>query len=662
MSTYKTDNPLGSAAVKDLFDNAENLDFALNSLTALIWTDRLGKVRPSFFGMETSFLSQMASQESRFTSQLADQDTRFDTFIASSGYDIVGDYTVGTIPEGNPLTITEYNQIIRYNNELYKLTAATNIPFTASGKTDETWTTTDSAHFVSVGDAALRQNLGSSEGADIVGWQATTVGDILDQAYRDYSNVFDVFILYGQSNIIGYADNTPGYPSPVDNYVTYYNPATGQIAKVVPAMAHASGNTSTGHSWAAFGNEYRKQTGRKILFVPCGKGETALADFVPGTTLYNLMLTTVASAKSRMGATGRAIGKTCILFHQGEQDMTLGTTRQDYQDQLVSLVTGTSTDLSIDKFFFLRVGCPQSRTEESWSGVQAAQDFLCQSFNICNMAFSDFGKFTQGNGLLRTDGTHATQYGYNYMGQQAAKHVSDALMSGNPSTPAEMQMYGVPVLPQDQIWRYTYARAVKTDDGWVMPDRSNASYKYRTANILKMEVNDTYIRFYVQSRADWILDLDVDVNYLAKQYGVNAAVTFSTISTNIYALDVAFFADISFGCSKTGELTSAPNISPANSLINGNVSASVDSTHNSIVITHNGSQAFPNITGYAGGDYENTIGDVGIAAMSSTSFAIVNNGTGGVLCILPDAIIKPSTLLSGMQINVKALVCEKKNS
>ncbi|MFX3184815.1 hypothetical protein V6079_24135, partial [Klebsiella pneumoniae] len=163
MSTYKTGNPLGSAAVKDLFDNAENLDFALNSLTALIWTDRLGKVRPSFFGMETSFLSQMSSQESRFTSQLADQDTRFNTFIASSGYDIIGDYTVGTIPEGNPLTITEYNQLIRYNNELYKLTAATDIPFTASGKTDETWTATDSAHFVSVGDAALRQNLGSGE-------------------------------------------------------------------------------------------------------------------------------------------------------------------------------------------------------------------------------------------------------------------------------------------------------------------------------------------------------------------------------------------------------------------------------------------------------------------------------------------------------------------
>ena len=154
MSTYKTGNPLGSAAVKDLFDNAENLDFALNSLTALIWTDRLGKTRRSFFGMESAFVTQLTSQESRFN-----------TFIQSSGYQIVGDYTAG------PLTLTDYNQLIRYNNELYKLTAATDIPFTTAGNTDETWTSTDAAHFVSVGDAALRQNLGSDEeglGADLV--------------------------------------------------------------------------------------------------------------------------------------------------------------------------------------------------------------------------------------------------------------------------------------------------------------------------------------------------------------------------------------------------------------------------------------------------------------------------------------------------------------
>lgn len=163
MSTYKTGNPLGSAAVKDLYDNAENLDFALNSLTALIWTDRLGKTRRSFYGMESAFVTQLTSQEARFVAQLADQKSRFTTFIQSSGYEVVGDY------ENGPLTITEYNQLIRYDSELWKLTAATDIPFTTSGITDETWTAADSLHFVSVGDAALRQNLGSSDGAMLIG-------------------------------------------------------------------------------------------------------------------------------------------------------------------------------------------------------------------------------------------------------------------------------------------------------------------------------------------------------------------------------------------------------------------------------------------------------------------------------------------------------------
>ncbi|AUV40500.1 hypothetical protein C2U50_29280 [Klebsiella pneumoniae] len=110
------------------------------------YTDRLGVKRLTNTGRNNKFNAAQQERESRF-----------DAFIQSSGYEVIGDYTAG------PLTITEYNQLIRYNNELYKLTAATNIPFTASGKTDETWTTTDSAHFVSVGDAALRQNLGSNE-------------------------------------------------------------------------------------------------------------------------------------------------------------------------------------------------------------------------------------------------------------------------------------------------------------------------------------------------------------------------------------------------------------------------------------------------------------------------------------------------------------------
>ncbi|WP_252358678.1 tail fiber domain-containing protein [Escherichia coli] len=141
MTTYATNNPIGSMDPKDLFDNAQNLDFAVNDITKAIWKDRFGRNRNTLWGMEQAFSAQLFTQEQRFN-----------TFIQNSGYDVIGEYTDG------PLTISEYNQLIRYQNEFYKLTAATALPFTTTGNNAGSWAN-DSAHFVSVGDAALRQEL-----------------------------------------------------------------------------------------------------------------------------------------------------------------------------------------------------------------------------------------------------------------------------------------------------------------------------------------------------------------------------------------------------------------------------------------------------------------------------------------------------------------------
>lgn len=51
MTTYKTGNPLGSVSPKDLFDNSENLDRAVNG-AALIWKDRFDRSRLSWAGIE----------------------------------------------------------------------------------------------------------------------------------------------------------------------------------------------------------------------------------------------------------------------------------------------------------------------------------------------------------------------------------------------------------------------------------------------------------------------------------------------------------------------------------------------------------------------------------------------------------------------------------
>ncbi len=157
MTTYATNNPIGSMDPKDLFDNSQNLDYALNDITRVIWTDRFGRNRKSYWGMEQAFSAQLVSQQERFN-----------TFIQSSGYKVIGEYTDG------PLTVRDFNQLIRYQNELYKLTADTTPPFTTTGNDAASWAN-DSAHFVSVGDAALRQELAAPGGAGLIGGVVTPV-------------------------------------------------------------------------------------------------------------------------------------------------------------------------------------------------------------------------------------------------------------------------------------------------------------------------------------------------------------------------------------------------------------------------------------------------------------------------------------------------------
>ena len=157
-----TQVPVPSTDIRNAVFAGAKLDEEVTG-TGEYYTDRLGVRRLTNAGRNNQF--NVAQQE---------RESRFDAFIQRSGYEVIGDYTAG------PLTLTEYNQLIRYNNELYKLTAATDIPFTTAGNTDETWTSTDAAHFASVGDAALRQNLGSDEpgmGDNIITHVPTELGD-----------------------------------------------------------------------------------------------------------------------------------------------------------------------------------------------------------------------------------------------------------------------------------------------------------------------------------------------------------------------------------------------------------------------------------------------------------------------------------------------------
>ncbi|HBM2965383.1 TPA: hypothetical protein LVK93_005402 [Klebsiella michiganensis] len=153
MSTYKTKNPLGSAAVKDLYDNAENVDKFVNDRTKEELDDRLGVLRKTWYGMEMIF-------------------SRFITYITGRGEQAVG--AIGWQELGNwatGLTVDNRQQIVYYNGSWYKYLGELEHVITGDSPENDggVWSAENpTGKWSNIGDAALRSNLGSGDGDPIV--------------------------------------------------------------------------------------------------------------------------------------------------------------------------------------------------------------------------------------------------------------------------------------------------------------------------------------------------------------------------------------------------------------------------------------------------------------------------------------------------------------
>lgn len=125
--------------------------------------------------------------------QLEDQRNRFDQFMLSSGYVFLGDY------EDGPFQFSARNQYIRYNNQYYRLNAATDVGFTTTG-TDATSFASDVTHFVLMDGDTLRQDLSSSEaslGAALVNIGKASVRDVMRANIFSYMTKADQLAIKG---------------------------------------------------------------------------------------------------------------------------------------------------------------------------------------------------------------------------------------------------------------------------------------------------------------------------------------------------------------------------------------------------------------------------------------------------------------------------------
>lgn len=222
MATTPTSNPIPSEDPRDLKYNASKIDEEVNG-SADYYTDRFGVQRLTNTGRNNLFQGQMTQQANDWLSQLNQQESDFQQFLLNSGYEFIGDY------ENGPYVITSRNQIIRYQNEFWRLNASTSPSYTTTGTNSTSWAV-DVTHLVSVGDANLRQELASltyTEGPYLLGFKRSKIYEYISTAQKilDASSVsvweFANLITYKPSSDFQTWDWTPAFQALADYCLSY---------------------------------------------------------------------------------------------------------------------------------------------------------------------------------------------------------------------------------------------------------------------------------------------------------------------------------------------------------------------------------------------------------------------------------------------------------
>ena len=111
----------------------------------------------------------------------------------------------------------------------------------------------------------------------------------IDKAIIEY----DLFVIYGQSNALGFAGTTEGRGDiPDDCYYWTNRVGTPTWNVLVHDMMYVQpgASNSTGNAWIEFAREYKKRTGRGVLYLPAAFGGKSLAELSYRTTYYDRLL------------------------------------------------------------------------------------------------------------------------------------------------------------------------------------------------------------------------------------------------------------------------------------------------------------------------------------------------------------------------------------
>lgn len=144
MTTYNTGNPLGSAAAKDLYDNAENFDHLSNDQVNELWKDRFGVDRLTWHGMEVRYQEKLSSMGWEL----------IDSFQSGASITRADQALRWMLPDGD-------GEYYRWDGSLPKDVPINSTPSSTGGIGTGAW--------IGIGDSSLRTLLSTENGAAQIG-------------------------------------------------------------------------------------------------------------------------------------------------------------------------------------------------------------------------------------------------------------------------------------------------------------------------------------------------------------------------------------------------------------------------------------------------------------------------------------------------------------
>lgn len=252
------------------------------------------------------------------------------------------------------------------------------------------------------------------------------------------SNTVDVFLVAGQSNVVGNGTSAQSPAAPYGMRVV-----SGTISALADPLVMANGSTAnTGSAWPAFANEWTAQTGNRCAIVPYGINGSGLVaagqTWSPTGGWRGFAKDELLSAITAINAhPDYTVGSVYVVWHQGETEagsingttITGSTYEQALEDlaaywaaNIPNLVTVGVVNISgtgagggvVDQMAARHAGYQEIRAAQS----RAASD----SANLSTAYDGAYHFIARG---YNKDGTHHNQSGLNLLGKMAARGLAN---------------------------------------------------------------------------------------------------------------------------------------------------------------------------------------------------------------------------------------------